>query len=127
MRNGIARFFVLLTALWLPIQSVAAMDMSACAHGKGAAAQSHASDHEMHAAHHLDDDVGIPTGHADPQAADGECVSCAACHLACCGFMPASRTVAAEIPADHIPVATARILADQTSPDGLRRPPRPVA
>lgn len=85
---------LLIVALWLPLQTVAAATMPFCEHAPAApaapqhehaaAAHDHAgpaagADHDHHAAHH------------DPQAAQASaigCDACGTCHLACASVLP---------------------------------------
>lgn len=118
MRKRLALILMVFTALWLPLQSVAVMDMAVCEHGAGATAAAHADHHDADASPHGED--GAPSGL-------GGCGDCGVCHLACSGFVVMSDSRTPVIAAAHVLVGVARVLVDQTAPDGLRRPPRSAA
>ncbi len=104
--SRLRNLFLLLIALWLPIQSVVAYAMPFCAHGEGgqvAMAQEmrHATmahgesqhDHVVNAA---------PQDEQGPIGAWANCDQCGVCHLACASFLgPAAMQMAAPYN-DHI-------------------------
>ncbi len=84
MSNRLVRFLLLFAALWLPVQTMAAMSMPLCRHAleqaaAAAAAEGSAASMPCHEA-----------VKADPAAHDAGCDNCASCHMACAGFMPSA-------------------------------------
>lgn len=91
----IQRIFILLTALWLPLQAVAGMTMQFCRHAPQDGQSAAAVAVEEHCPYH----DAAPA--AQPQAQDTGCDSCGICHLASSGYMPPSAVTAAVAPARH--------------------------
>ena len=125
MSTRFARFLLLLTAFWLPVQTMAAMSMPVWRHVQEqalAAAMSAAADEDVGAAMHCHE-----AGAADQVAHDGTCDNCEICHLACAGFMPS-----AALAADLIPAANRYVLPAIAAPpnhisEPPQHPPRAVA
>lgn len=91
-----ARFLLLFAALWLPVQTMAALSMPLCRH-----AQEHVT-----AAVKMDSSAMESHGHeaaAPDQSAqhDVGCDNCELCHLACAGFMPSTPLVTSLVTAGH--------------------------
>ena len=89
------RFLLLFAALWLPVQTMAAMSMPLCRHAleqaaAAAAAEASAASMPCHEA-----------VKADPAAHDAGCDNCASCHLACAGFMPSAPLATTLIAAEY--------------------------
>jgi len=83
------RLFILLTALWLPLQAVAGMTMQFCRHAGTATDRQNVQQTvtpaaEEHCAYH-----DAAPAQQDPQG-QNSCDSCGICHLACSGYMPPS-------------------------------------
>lgn len=84
MSNRFARFLLIFAALWLPVQTVAAMSMPLCRH----AAERAAAPAAMEAS-----TASMPCHEAaapDQAAHDAGCDNCPSCHMACAGFMPSA-------------------------------------
>ena len=80
---------LLITALWLPLQAVAAIAMPFCRHAAEQAVQLDAAAAEEHCHGHGGNDAS-PPGSA---AVDQDCDGCELCHLAGAGYMlPAMAT-----------------------------------
>ena len=121
--------FLLLLALWLPVQSAVAFAMPFCGHAgrpeaHAAAAGNpgggeQASGHDAHAGHH-----GAKAAVSDLA---GGCDQCGLCHMACAGFMPCSPRQSLAGPHGHVFVDAP--LAAVTNPhfDPLDRPPPAAA
>jgi hypothetical protein len=108
MSNRFARFLLLFTALWLPVQTMAAMSMPLCRHAQEqamAGAMTHDAAEQS--------DVAMPCHEAlapDQTAHDTGCDNCEQCHLACAGFLPSAPLAADVNPAAHryaVPAITA--------------------
>ncbi|MCX7163678.1 MAG: hypothetical protein NT083_11655 [Rhodocyclales bacterium] len=104
MSNRFARFLLLLTALWLPVQTMAAMSMPLCRH---------AQEMVLAAAEAEQSEAAMPcheAAAADQAAHDAGCDNCEQCHLACAGFMPSAPLATSVIPAGQhyvVPAITA--------------------
>jgi ABC-type nickel/cobalt efflux system permease component RcnA len=117
MRRRLARFLLILTALWLPLQAVAGMTMKLCNHA--AAAQAQQQDVAEACPYHHGAAPAAPD-----QAPDKGCDACGVCHLAGVGYIPATAVVAAVLPASAVflPVpAAARI---SYIPEPPQQPPK---
>lgn len=116
MRSRLARLLLLLTALWLPLQAVAGINMKLCMHA-AAAAQVVAEPCPFHAA------AAAPSAAPDP-AADSGCDRCGICHLAGACYMPAAEAGVALLPAP--PVFQPAPVATRAShiPEPPQQPPR---
>jgi hypothetical protein len=93
MRRWFRLLPLLITALWLPLQAVAAVAMPFCRHAAEQAAAADATTHEEHCPGHA---MESPT--VDVPAAidcDQDCDGCELCHLASAGYMPAAVVTAA--------------------------------
>ena len=107
MSNRFARILLLFAALWLPVQTMAAMSMPLCGY-----AQEQALAIEMSKAAEQSD-AAMPCHEAltpDHTAHDRACDNCEQCHLACAGFLPSAPMAADVIPAAHcfaLPAVTA--------------------
>jgi hypothetical protein len=89
MRRWFRLLPLLITALWLPLQAVAAIAMPFCRHAAEQAVQLDASAAEQHCPGHGGNDAP-PPGSA---AVDQDCDGCELCHLASAGYMlPATAT-----------------------------------
>jgi 7-cyano-7-deazaguanine synthase in queuosine biosynthesis len=115
-----ARILLFFAALWLPVQTIAAIAMPLCRHaqeqGAAAVATEQAESHHCHEA---------PA--TDPVKHDARCDNCEICHLACAGFMPS-----APLTTSPMPVATRYELPAIVAPpshigEPPQHPPRNVA
>jgi hypothetical protein len=100
------RFLLLFAALWLPVQTMAAMSMPLCRHaqeqGMASVAVEAAAAMPCHEAHQA--------AAADQAAHDAGCDNCEMCHLAGSGFMPSALMAQDLMPAGHhyaLPAITA--------------------
>jgi len=117
VNNRFVRVLLLFAALWLPVQTMAAMSMPLCRHAQEHGQASVAVDQTdaampCHAAH---DAVA-----ADQAAHDAGCDNCEICHLACAGFMPSAPLATGLMPAGNdyaLPSTTA-------SPSHIAEPPQ---
>ena len=95
MSTRFVRFLLLFAALWLPVQTMAAMSMPLCRHALEQAAASAATQASA---------AGMPCHEAmapDQAAHDAGCDNCASCHMACAGFMPSAPLAASLVAAGH--------------------------
>jgi hypothetical protein len=76
--------FMLLVALWLPLQAASALAMPFCRHAADAVEQQVAAHGEAHC-HESSAPASEPTAALD-------CDNCEMCHLATAGYLPASAT-----------------------------------
>jgi hypothetical protein len=97
MRRWLRLLPLLITALWLPLQAVAAVAMPFCRHAVEQAAAADAMAHEEHCPGHAMESAAV----AVPVAIDcaQDCDGCELCHLASAGYMPAAAPAAARLPA----------------------------
>lgn len=114
---------MLLAALWLPFQAVAANAMPLCRHGQQQApvAVQAAADHcAMHAM------AGEAAAQPDPAAADAGlgCDQCGFCHLAGAGYLPAAERIAPAAPADRSFAAPVALVPPSHIPEPPQQPPR---
>ncbi|MCX7155947.1 MAG: hypothetical protein NTW45_05840 [Rhodocyclales bacterium] len=114
MNIRFARFLLLVAALWLPVQTMAAMSMPLCRHAQEQAATSDAAgpaDAPVHC---------HETAAPDQVAHDTGCDNCEICHLACAGFMPSAPLATGLMPAgnDYALPATA------APPSHIAEPPQ---
>jgi len=91
MSSRFARLLLLVTALWLPVQTMAALSMPLCRHAQEQAA-SFAAEHAGEAMH-CHDEAAV-----DQVAHDAGCDNCALCHMAGASFMPSAALVAGLAP-----------------------------
>lgn len=122
-----ARFLLLFVALWLPVQTMAALSMPLCRHvpEQTGALIEVAIDRvtEAVAAPHCHE-VAAP---AEPVAHEAACDNCELCHLACAGFMPSARLAAELIPAARGYMLPAIAAPPSHIVEPPQHPPREVA
>ena len=95
MTTRFVRFLLLFAALWLTVQTMAAMSMPLCRHAPEQAAAAAATAAPA---------VAMPcheAGPPDPAAHDAGCDNCASCHMACAGFMPSASLATSLVAAGH--------------------------
>lgn len=110
---------LLVVALWLPFQAVAAVAMPFCRHGEAhrtATMEQAATEHcHMHESQ----------GDADDHALS--CDNCEFCHLATAGFAPTPEYVAAMIPADRDFRTDVPLVPASAIPEPPQQPPKRLA
>ncbi|MDP1956961.1 MAG: hypothetical protein Q8J75_02130 [Rhodocyclaceae bacterium] len=80
-------YMLILIALWLPIQAVAAMAMPYCRHAGEPSAQTEA----VHSAAPCHEHADVAVGAADVSSTgDLGCDNCEMCHLASAGYIPSA-------------------------------------
>jgi ABC-type nickel/cobalt efflux system permease component RcnA len=118
MSNRFARFLLLFAALWLPVQTMAAMSMPLCRHAQERAMAAAMSDDAAQPAEAM-----MPCHEAmaaDQAAHDTGCDNCEQCHLACAGFLPSAAQVAGVIA-----MATDYVVPPVTAPPShITEPPQ---
>jgi hypothetical protein len=122
MRRWLRLLPLLITALWLPLQAVAAIAMPFCRHAAGQAMQLDAAA-EAHCHDHMAGDGGetpLP-GHA---AVDQDCDGCELCHLASAGYLLPAAAVAASVTAVRDFVARPVLASPSFIPEPPQHPPR---
>jgi hypothetical protein len=92
MNLRFARLLLFFAALWLPVQTIAAMVMPLCRHAQEQAMPTVATD-EAESTHHCHE-APAP----DPAKHDAGCDNCEICHLACAGFMPSAPLTTSPMP-----------------------------
>jgi hypothetical protein len=117
---------MLIAALWLPFQAVAANAMPLCRHGQPheAVAVQVAADHcAMHSLHQE------APAQPDPAPADHGlgCDQCGFCHLAGAGYLPAAERIPQATPADRGYAASAALIPPSHIPEPPQQPPRRAA
>lgn len=93
MNARFARFLLLFAALWLPVQSMAALSMPLCRHAQEQAAAFQAAEHGAMPCHEAMQDQA--PNH------DAGCDNCEMCHIAGAGFIPSTALTAGFLPAGH--------------------------
>jgi hypothetical protein len=83
MSARFARFLLLFTALWLPVQTMAALSMPRCQHAQEQAAASLVAEHGAMPCHEAAAQDQAPNH-------DAGCDNCEMCHIASTGFMPST-------------------------------------
>ena len=118
MRRWFRLLPLLLTALWLPLQAVAGITMPFCRH---AAEQSvpETTGHEAHCPGHAAEEASAPAA----IGCDQDCDGCELCHLATAGYMPATPTLPAHMPAGRDYVAAPALASPSFIPDPPQYPP----
>ena len=126
MRLGCARLLLILTALWLPLQTVAAVAMPLCMHGAPQQTQQH-DEAMMHCEHgevHEQTDSAVHDGDAN---GGHVCNACSFCHLAGVSALPASILMPpVALQAHDYTLPTAPVLISHI-PEQPQRPPRTLA
>ena len=122
MRRWLRLLPLLITALWLPLQAVAAVAMPFCRHAAHQQAPAAAMTHEEHCAGHVMEPAANP-------AADGidcaqDCDGCELCHLASAGYMPAATATTARLPAIRDFEALPVLASPSFIPEPPQHPPR---
>jgi len=92
MRRWLRLLPLLITALWLPLQAVAAVAMPFCRHAAEQAAAADAMTHEEHCPGHAMESAAVPAA----IDCDQDCDGCELCHLASAGYMPAAAATAVQ-------------------------------
>jgi len=116
MSSRFARFLLLVTALWLPVQTMAALSMPMCRHAQEQAASLAA---EAGAATHCHE-AAAP----DQLAHDAGCDNCEMCHMAGAGFMPSAALVAGLMPVGNDYVLPAPAAPPSHIAEPPQHPPR---
>jgi len=125
MTHRFARFLLLFAALWLPVQTMAALSMSQCRHAQeqvvaGGMSHDDAASVEVPAPCHeaVDSDQAM---HQDG------CDNCENCHLASAGYLPSADLLASLIPAENRYVLPAVMAPRSHIAEPPQHPPRSVA
>lgn len=116
MRRWFRLLPLLITALWLPLQAVAAVAMPFCRHATEQAVPVAAMTPEGHCAGHA--------AEAAPTPGDQDCDGCELCHLAGAGYMPAAVATTAHLPATRNFVASPVLASPSFVPEPPQHPPR---
>jgi len=118
MRRWFRLLPLLITALWLPLQAVAAVAMPFCRHAAEQAVPVAAMTAEGHCAGHAA--AAAPT----PTPGDQDCDGCELCHLASAGYMPAAAPTAARLPATRDFASRPVLVLPSFIPEPPQHPPR---
>ena len=121
MSNRFVRFLLLFAALWLPVQTMAAISMPLCRHALEQAGASAANDSSA---------VAMPcheAGTPDQPAHDAGCDNCTSCHMACAGFMPSAPLATSLISAGHDYLSPALTVPRSHITEPPQHPPRDSA
>lgn len=119
MRRWLRMLPLLITALWLPLQAVAAIAMPFCRHAAEQAVPLDAAGAEAHCHGHGGDDNPPPD-----IAADQDCDGCELCHLAGAGYMLPAMVVAESLPPARDFVARPVLASPSHIPEPPQHPPR---
>ncbi len=125
MTQRFARFLLLFAALWLPVQTMAALSMAQCRHAEeqvAAGGMSHdaAPAAEAPAPCHEAVDADQTTQHE-------ACDNCENCHLASAGFLPSANLLAGLIPTENRYMLPAVMAPRSHIAEPPQHPPRSVA
>jgi hypothetical protein len=98
VNNRFVRLLLLFAALWLPVQTMAAMSMPLCRHAQeqgmaAMTAEDSAATMPCHEAHQA--------AAADQAVHDSGCDNCDMCHLASSGFIPSALMAQGLMPVGH--------------------------
>lgn len=113
-------FLLILIALWLPIQAVAAVAMPFCRHAAGQSAPAEAVQSPAPCHEHAGAAVGS-TG--ETSASDLGCDNCEMCHLASAGYIPPAAAVL-PLPVASVFVAQPMFAAHSHIGEPPQQPPR---
>lgn len=119
MRNRFVRLLLLFTALWLPVQTMAAMSMPLCRHALEQSMAGVGTEQAGVAVHCHETTVPDQAAHDD-----GACDNCEQCHLACAGFMPSAPLVTDLVPAEQRYMLPAIAAPASHIVEPLQHPPR---
>ncbi|MDP2793579.1 MAG: hypothetical protein Q8O25_05785 [Sulfurisoma sp.] len=121
MRCWLRLLPLLITALWLPLQAVAAVAMPFCRHATEQAVPAEAMTHEEHCPGHAVEAAATPAAAGSDCAQD--CDGCELCHLTGAGCMPAATTTA-HLPAARDFVPRSVLVSPSFVPEPPQHPPR---
>lgn len=119
MRRWFRMLPLLITALWLPLQAVAAIAMPFCRHAAEQVVPLDAAVAEAHCHGHGGDDA--PPASA---AADQDCDGCELCHLASAGYMLPAMATAESLPSARDFAARPFLASPSHIPEPPQHPPR---
>ncbi|RLJ68510.1 hypothetical protein [Sulfurisoma sediminicola] len=119
MRRWFRLLPLLITALWLPLQAVAAIAMPYCRHAAEQVVALDASASEAHCRGHAGNDA--PSAGA---AADQDCDGCELCHLASAGYMLPAVAMAGHLPPARDFEARPVLASPSFIPEPPQHPPR---
>ena len=125
MTQRFVRFLLFFAALWLPVQTMAALSMSQCRHVQEQAAAG-GMGHEVAASAELP----APCHEAvdsDQATYNEACDNCESCHLASAGFLPSADLLAGLIPAENRYVLPAVTVPRSHIAEPPQHPPRSAA
>jgi hypothetical protein len=123
MRRRIHLFLLLITALWLPLQAVAAIAMPFCRHAAEQALQQGVVAHEDHCPGHAGAEA--TTTDNDGSASSGQdCDGCELCHLASAGYLMPSVVTPVGVPPARDFVAQPFLASPSFIPEPPQQPPR---
>jgi len=119
MSCRLARFLLIFAALCLPLQAMAGLVMQVGGMDDAAQVAPQAAAPE-HCPYH---DAGAVPASDDPSSDHG-CNICGVCHLACSGYLPASVTSTAVLPARESYLAVLAPLPPSNIPEPPQHPPK---
>ena len=121
MRSQLARYVLILTALWLPLQAVAGLTMKLVAPAAEGAIQASAA-MEQTCPYHRHTGGDQPAKLQLPH--HNACDECGVCHLAGVAYMPVAEVVAAVLPASQSFQSLPAIERPSHIPEPPQYPPR---
>jgi ABC-type nickel/cobalt efflux system permease component RcnA len=125
MTQRLARFLLFFAALWMPVQTMAALSMAQCRHVQEQAASGVMS-HE--AAASAESSAPCHEAVDSDQATHHEaCDNCESCHLASAGFLPSADLLAGLMPAENRYVLPAVMVPRSHIAEPPQHPPRSAA
>jgi ABC-type nickel/cobalt efflux system permease component RcnA len=120
MTTRFARFLLLFAALWLPVQTMAALSMPLCRHAQEQAAASLAAQPEAMPCHEAATQDQVPNH-------DAGCDNCELCHIASTGFMPSAALTADPVQAEYHYAMPAVAAPPSHIAEPPQHPPRAIA
>jgi hypothetical protein len=124
MRRWFRLLPLLITALWLPLQAVAALAMPFCRHAGEHAVSHEVAGHEAHCPGHAGGEESMPADDRGGASSDQDCDGCELCHLASAGYLLPSVVTPAGLPPARDFVAQPFLASPSFIPEPPQQPPR---
>lgn len=123
MRRRIHLFLLLITALWLPLQAVAAIAMPFCRHAAEQALQQDVAAQGDHCPGHAGAGAA-PADNGGNASSDQDCDGCELCHLASAGYLLPATALAGQLPPARDFEADPVLASPSFIPEPPQHPPR---
>lgn len=123
MRRRFHLFLLLITALWLPLQAVAAIAMPFCRHAAEQALQQGVAADGDHCPGHAGAEAP-PADNGGSASSDQDCDGCELCHLASAGYLLPATGTAGRLPPARDFAAHPVLASPSFIPEPPQHPPR---